>query len=355
MKFKRSNNLSTETFPSHLMRQRLIISFDNMHTLQPLTVSHWLPFYISISNFLRQRAYAGAILLAVIFMTTSAKGQRNSGNMQLLMNYEDSLKQINDVILDGSEQGIRQNACYDFIKKLVEALKVEGSFDYPFDSLTRISILTPEDKSFRIFNWQLPLTSGKQRFFGAIQMRNGKELKLFPLYDYSDYILHPADTITDNEKWFGALYYRIMEVKGNGKKYYMLFGWDGNNMTSNKKILEVLSFSKQKEPVFGAAIFNFGKESDRNAIMRFILEYKKDAQVSLNYDADLQMITFDHLIPQDASTKDLPYTYVPDGSYEAFQWKHGKWNYFDNVFTSTMTEVPFPNPVDFGKDKYKRK
>ncbi|MEO6168355.1 MAG: hypothetical protein ABIO46_10385 [Chitinophagales bacterium] len=269
--------------------------------------------------------------------------------------YEDSLKSINDTILDGGEQGIRQNACYDFIKKLVLALKVDGSFDYPFDSLSRISILYPEDKSFRIFNWQLPLTSGKLRFFGAIQMNNGKELKLYPLYDYSDNMERPSDTITTNERWYGALYYRIIQVKGRGKKYYMLFGWDGNNLRSNKKVLEVLSFSKEKEPVFGASIFNFGKESELNNIRRFIVEYKEDAQVSLNYDSDLEMITFDHLIPQDPSTKDLLYTYVPDGSYEAFQWKRGQWNYINNIFTSTMKEAPFPNPVDFGKDKFQRK
>lgn len=271
------------------------------------------------------------------------------------MQYEDSLKQISDVILNGDEQGERQDACYRFIRMLVQALKVEDSFDYPFDSLKAISILVPDDKSFRIFNWQLPLSSGTQRYFGAIQIKDKAELKLFPLYDYSDNFKDAVDTITGNERWYGALYYRMMQVKSKGKKYYMLFGWDGNNMLSNKKVLEVLSFTKKKEPVFGAEIFDFGKDSDRNGIKRFMLEYKEDAQVSLNYDADLGMITYDHLIPQDPSTKDLPYTYVPDGSYEAFAWKHGKWNHVDNVFTSTMQEAPFPDPVDFRKETYKRK
>lgn len=295
------------------------------------------------------------ILIVVVLFPTPAAAQKTVDNTAIFRMYEDSLQQISDTILDGAEQGIRQNACYDFIKKLVQTLKVAGSFDYPFDSLTRISILYPDDRSFRIFNWQLPLSSGKQRFFGAIQLNDRKELKLYPLYDYSDNMERPSDTITNNERWYGALYYRITEVKGRGKKYYMLFGWDGNNLRSNKKILEVLSFSKDKAPVFGAPVFNFGKESDRNAIRRLIIEYKEDAQVSLNYDSDLRMITFDHLIPQDASTKDLPYTYVPDGSYEAFEWKRGRWNYISNIFTSTMKEAPFPNPVDFGKDKFKRK
>lgn len=281
--------------------------------------------------------------------------QSKDTKLDQLRSYEDSLRVLSDTILDGREQGIRQEACYEFIRMLVRALKVDDSFNYPFDSLTRISILYPEDKSFRIFNWQLPFTSGKQRYYGAIQLNNKKQLKIFPLFDYSDYIKDPLDTLTNNERWYGALYYKIIQVKSKGKNYYMLFGWDGNTIRSNKKLLEVLWFTKDREPMFGEEIFNFGNESNRNHIKRFIIEFKEDAQVSINYDEDLKMILFDHLIPQDPSTKDLPFTYVPDGSYEAFQWEKGKWNYVDNVFTSTMKEPVFPKPVEFDKKKPDKK
>ena len=279
-------------------------------------------------------------------MAQAETAQRSGMNL-----YEDSLRTLSDTILDGGEQGVRQEACYKFIKILVRALKTEDSFDYPFDSLTRVSILYPDDKSFRIFNWQLLLSSGERRYFGTIQINDKKQLKLFPLYDYSDYMKNPADTVTNNERWFGALYYRILQKKASGKNYYFLLGWDGNNMRSNKKLIEVLSFDKNKQPVFGANVFDFGKEADRNNIKRFIIEYKKDAQVSLNYDEELSMIVFDHLVPRDPSTTGMYFTYVPDGSYEAFQWKHGKWNYISNLFTSTMKEPVFPKPVDFDKKK----
>lgn len=300
---------------------------------------------------------AGMLCCCFIFFSSmQILAQRpGSDNTMELKRYEDTLIRIADLILDGAEQGIRQDACYEFIRKLVQALKLEGSYNYPFDSLKRISILYPDDRSFRIFNWQLPLTTGKQRYFGAIQMADEEVLKLYPLYDYSDNMMHAEDTITDNERWYGALYYRILEVKGKGKKYYTLLGWDGHNMRSNKKIIEILSFTKEGSPLFGAPVFYFGKESELNDISRFIIEYKEDAQVSLNYDTDLQLITFDHLVPQDASTKDLPFTYVPDGSYEAFEWKKGMWRHIENIFTSTMKEAPFPDPVDFSKDRMKRK
>ncbi len=109
--------------------------------------------------------------------TIVTKAQDISEDQSGIRHFDDSLKMLSDSILDGREQGVRQQACYDFIKTLVQALKENDSFSYRFDSLTRISILYPEDKSFRIFNWQLPLTSGRQRFFGVIQMKEKKRVE----------------------------------------------------------------------------------------------------------------------------------------------------------------------------------
>ena len=38
---------------------------------------------------------------------------------------------------------------------LKEVLSFDKSYKYPFDSLQTLSILSPEDNSFRIFNWIL--------------------------------------------------------------------------------------------------------------------------------------------------------------------------------------------------------
>jgi hypothetical protein len=273
-------------------------------------------------------------------------------DLQLLNRYQDTLKVLNDSILDGKDEMMRQSSCYQFIRTMVRALKVESSFEFAFDSLKRISILTSDDRSFRILNWMLPFADSTYRYYGTIQMNSPKQLKLFPLFDYSAFILKPADTITNHEHWIGALYYKMMEVKNSaGKPYYMLFGWDGNNPASNQKLLEVLSFNSKKQPVFGAAIFDFGKYDERNKSKRFILEYKETAQCTLHYDQEMQMIVFDHLQPESPSTKDDHSTYVPDGTYEGFRWENGKWHYAENVFTTTQKDPPFPNPVNFDKEK----
>ena len=40
-----------------------------------------------------------------------------------------------------------------------------------------------------------------------------------------------------NNQWIGALYYQLVTIKEK-RNYYVLFGWDGNNDRSNKKIAE---------------------------------------------------------------------------------------------------------------------
>ncbi len=293
------------------------------------------------------------ILIIFLFLLIfSFSKKTNAGiapeDVQTLRLYEDSLSVLCDSIVDGDEQGIRQQSCYDFIRMLVKALKVKNSFEYPFDSLKHINIMYPDDKSFRIFNWNLQKSTGVYRYYGAIQKKSS-ELKIWPLYDYSDYMKNPQDTITSSEKWFGMLYYQI---KQEGKQY-LLFGWDGNTLLSNKKIIDVLSFDKKGNPVFGAKIFNTGSIEVPHYVARFIIEYKEIAQVSMRFDNDLQMIIYDHLIPIDPKAEGMYSYYVPDGSYEAFELKKKKWNHVPSVFNSTQDQPPFPEPIDFDKKKKK--
>lgn len=268
----------------------------------------------------------------------------NSYNEELKA-YEDTMKALADTMVNSPQQFERQKACYQLIKTMVTALQIPGSYAYPFDSVKNISIMYAPDDKFRIFNWQLTMTSGVMRFYGAIQMNTKKNLEIYPLYDFSDYMKHPQDTITNNEKWYGCLYYRIMKLKNN----YLLFGWDGNNLRSNRKLIDVLSFEDDGAPVFGAPIFTFGEGDAKKTCDRFILEYEEDAIVQLNWNDELEMIIYDHLQPKSEATKNLPYTYIPDGTYEGFKIEGGKLIYVPEVFTSTMSAPVYPKPLNFEK------
>lgn len=255
----------------------------------------------------------------------------------------------------------RANAVVKFIPALVEILKNSGSYNYPFDSLKKyVSIINAPDNAFRIFTWQLLRDKGSYRYYGAIQKNNLEKLELFPLLDFSDSLLAKENfrldtAVLTSKTWLGALYYNILHKKVKGNNYYFLFGFDGNDLWSNKKVMEVLWF-KNNEPKFGAPFIQSPKKD--KYLNRFIIQYRKDAAVSLNYNAAEKMIIADHLIAPEQRLEDLQFTFMPDGSYSGYKWKKGKWQYVEKIKVDVIGEFdkpPLPKPVNFDKEKKQMK
>lgn len=260
---------------------------------------------------------------------------------------EDSLKQYSLNLIQGKTATERFNADSLFTKMFVRALVTKNSFYYPFDSLETISKLYAPDSSFKIFTWQLVINENIVRQHGAIQMKTGDgSLKLFPLIDKSDVTINLADTFTNNKGWIGAVYYRIIQTNNGSQNYYTLLGYDENNIRSNRKIIEVLNF-RNDEPTFGGRLFSFEEDPVfKPAVGRYIMEYKKDAGARLTYDKDLSMVVFEHL-ESESGEPTKKWTYIPDGDYEGFKWKNGKWIHITKVFTEVTPEgkAPVPKPL----------
>ena len=178
---------------------------------------------------------------------------------------------------------------------------------------------------------------------GAIQMRTATgDLKLMSLFDASMFTAKPLDSVRTRKTWIGAIYYRIIEKTYNGKKYYTLLGFDDFTVSSSRKWMEVLSFNENDEPVFGGPFISFKEDSVKKAtLQRFNIEYKKDARTTFNYDPELDMIVYDHLISEteEPEKKD---TYIPDGDFEGFKWKNGQWVHVDKVFNFSLKDGQAP-------------
>ena len=253
-----------------------------------------------------------------------------------------------------------------FTRGLVKALKTPYSFYYNFDSVTTISKLYAPDSSFKIFTWQLVKDYSSIRQKGAIQMNTADgSLKLIPLFDVSDDTENPVDSIRTAQRWIGALYYKIILTTYNNKKYYTLIGLDENNEKSNKKWIEVLTFDKNANPVLGGRYFQYPNDEikPKQPAFRFCLEYKKEARAKLNYDTNLGMIVFDHLISE-SKEPEQKQTLIPDGDYEGFKWVNGIWVYVYKVFNYAIDmngvdpiigNPPVPKPIKETKPSKKSK
>ena len=287
------------------------------------------------------------LFILFLLISNCSFAQLTTSEKKTLQKEEDSLQSISLQIVQGRTAAERFAADSQFTKMFVRALKNKNSFYYPFNSLTTISKLIPEDSTFKIFTWQMVVNDNVTRQHGAIQMKTDDgSLKLFPLIDKSDITINKEDTIGNNFGWMGAVYYKLIEKHAFGKNYYTLLGYDENNISSNKKIIEILTFNNG-EPIFGGSYFSFQDNSvikKHNA--RYIMEYKKNASPRLTYDPDQDMIIYEHLISESGEPQ-KKYTYIPDGDYEGLKWIDGRWVHIQKVFTQKTPEgqEPVPQPV----------
>jgi len=277
-------------------------------------------------------------MLAILPQFVFAQHSDDSGRIKQLQNYEDSLVSLGKQFINDDNEMERKNANYAFIKTLVSALKTPNSFLYTFDSVKSVSILNSPDNRFRIISWPVVNDDGSYRFYGTIQINTGGSLQMFPLNDYSPFLKNPEDSITDNRKWFGAEYYRIIPVY-SPKLYYVLLGWKGNTVKSTKKVIEVLSF-KDNKPVLGLPVF----EGNGKTRKRVVFEYTRQASMLLRYVADQDLIVYDHLSPPDPKLKDQHDTYGPDLSYDGYKLKDGKWVHVENL---DMRNIPDNHDADY--------
>lgn len=277
-----------------------------------------------------------------------------------IFNYPMQTKIIGmDTIVINAEPKVRDSinfyrfaACRQFIPTLVAALKIKNSFNHKFSSLKQngISIQYPADSTFRMFTFQLKVTESEHRYFGAIQM-NSPDLKLFPLIDRANDVDEPAYDILDEKNWFGCLVYNLKQIGKKKDRKYLLFGFNGLDENTNRKLIDVLSFEDGK-PKFGASIFT--KEGDVRAastVSRFILDYSDQGSITCNYDEMLDLIIFDHLILV-SGTNGKP-VFTSDGSYEGYEIKKDLLVYKEKLFDHKfkVNEPPRPQPILDSKKK----
>ncbi|HAN00068.1 MAG TPA: hypothetical protein DCQ26_15825 [Marinilabiliales bacterium] len=218
----------------------------------------------------------------------------------------------------------------DSLQQLVfNTLKAENSFSYLFDSLKHIGCIKSEDGLLRIFTWNLVKADGTHHHYGFMQyyLKAQKEVLLIPLTDKSDSIAEPEIEVLTPENWFGATYYQVLTNGHSSGTVYTLIGWDGNNLYTNKKVIDVLQFSENGKAKFGKAVFKAGKKKLR----RIIFEYSRMAAMMIKYDPQYQMIVMDHLAPSESVYTGNFRFYGPDLSYDGLKFNEDMWEYIPTI------------------------
>lgn len=215
------------------------------------------------------------------------------------------------------------------IQQLDTLLSDPTAFYYPFDSLLNIGKVYSNDKKIRILTWNFQYKDKSYEYFGYILYYNEskKEYRHYRLTDKSESLAKADEKTLEKDEWYGNLIYKAISYEDRNTTKYILLGWDGYDELITRKVIDVLFFDKNEEPVFGDDIFRYeGKK-----LSRVFFDFSSRGSMMLRYDEELKYIVFDHLAPTRANLTGQKQFYGPDGTQDAFFCEKGKWMQLSNV------------------------
>lgn len=240
---------------------------------------------------------------------------------------EDSVNHYLSEVASSTDNESKLSAHQDLKRMLSRVLLKPEIFHHPFSSVEKMAILGEPENGLRIWSWHVPFRNASPEYGCFVvqfdekkQMSSVHELTQDENEDLRDRAIYT------NKNWPGALYYELVPIGKKKPDYYLLFGWDGHNDLSNKKLVDVLHFSsgnlKLGKPVFS---------KEGKSVNRLVFEYREDAVFSLDYYPDRDMIVFEDLGPTHPSLEGKPAHYVPMRSFSGYEYQKQKWVYQSEV------------------------
>ncbi|MBN1789833.1 MAG: hypothetical protein JW830_05005 [Bacteroidales bacterium] len=225
-----------------------------------------------------------------------------------------------------TEKGTVADSLSDLLHK---TLLLPGSFEYPFDSLKTLGKIKSQDQKIRIYTWNFPDISGTNTYYGFLQHNAGKSAgsRIFQLTDNRAQITDPVMATLTPDNWYGCLVYGIIEKNISGTTIYTLLGYNPENLFISKKIIDVLWFNDQNEPVFGKTVLHYQNRMQN----RILFEYSAKVNMSLLWNEKMNMIVFDHLSPSKSSYTGNYQYYGPDFTYDGFRFDQGTWEHVTDI------------------------
>lgn len=224
---------------------------------------------------------------------------------------------------DETKQITISNVIYVQLKQFYTINDTKAALDYPFSSIKSIGFISSPDGLVKIVNWNVAKQDNTNIYYGMIVHHDDKKKKnvLYELKDNETYF-EPINVneYYYNDQWYGALYYKIIPKEKNKKITYTVLGYDANNKTSHIKLIDAFTFTGNRVK-FGAPIFYSNKKTQK----RVLFEHAKKSYMALKFEDVRDRIVFDHLSPETPMMVDFREFYIPDMSYDSFNWEGDKW------------------------------
>lgn len=292
------------------------------------------------------------VLLILSFYATALFCQNESA----LIAAEEEIVVLLKALRDSKTDIEREMHNIDLYQSVKDLEKINGILEYPFSKITSMSTIKAPDGEFRLFNWNVENNNLEHSHY-CIMFRKSRGARKQVAIEFKEdkYSIPPKPTnmLTPN-KWYGALYYKIIAVKVGNKTLYTIMGYNGGRKSSNKKLLDVFWFKGSKLRM-GYPLFE-NEDGGRQLQRRIFFEYSEQANVSVKFIPEIGKIVFDHLAPENKGLEGMYEFYIPDLTYDAYYWKEGHWKYQKDIQIGNKnektTKVFYTDPKT-GETKFK--
>jgi hypothetical protein len=283
------------------------------------------------------RSNIANIFITILLLSESCFAQSDNANSIL----QDSLSKLSSLIWVQKTDAERLKASDVFFNEFQNVLLSKTSSEIPLDSIRGITRVQSEDMKLRIFTWNVPLSAGTNKYFGFIQLM-GDSSVVIPLQSSINQLAGFTTGQISPQTWYGALYYKLIQVDLGTKKAYTLLGWDGYTKDANRKLIDILRIDANGQIYFGMPVF----KTAQGIQSRVVMEYAENANMLLRYDyqaikvekrkkikkESAWLIVMDRLIPMDPTLKGISKYYVPAGDiYDGFIFRNGYWVLVEDI------------------------
>ncbi|MCC6817237.1 MAG: hypothetical protein IT267_12550 [Saprospiraceae bacterium] len=256
----------------------------------------------------------------------------------------DSLKIWSDILYSGKLEETRIIASLNVENLLTRHIQNNDIGDlHP-----NIIVLKFPDQNQIICTWQVEMATGEFEYFGLLRNQKGEITKF--KREIRDYTRIRREEFNE-ANWYGAVYYHILPQSFGKENYYILFGFAQNNLGERFKIIETINF-KDGKPLFGSPVFPYtDQDGEKSDINRVIIRYSQSGTCLLRYEEVEKQIVFDHMINFQDTNSPEGSNYLPDGSYEAYEFKNNHWKYISKLNVEVQKTAPREMPILNNNDK----
>jgi hypothetical protein len=250
-----------------------------------------------------------------------------SGETRLVYFPDVEMKLLFDKLLTCGVDAEMESLSEAIWSRLSVLLAIPDLFNYDFNDYDKLSTLLSPDGKLKISTWNIEYRNGENAFYGGISTKTDNSVRVTRLTDTYKTVRSPEQASLTPARWYGAIYYEMIENRYRGETVYTLLGYNGNNPFSKIRVIEALTIAGNGTPRFANAIFTDDKRSRR----RLIFEYSNRANMMLRYDRNQRMIVMDNLAPYDSMFENDPRYYGPDFTHNGLRFERGKWVLYNEI------------------------